>query len=36
MNNYCLGNKNENENIDIYIPMWSVSLSSIINRPVML
>jgi len=32
MNNYCLGNKNEN--IDIYIPMWSVGLSSIINRPV--
>ena len=32
MNNYCLGNKNEN--IDIYIPMWSVGLSSTINRPV--
>jgi FkbM family methyltransferase len=32
MNNYCLGNKNEN--INIYIPMWSVGLSSIINRPV--
>ena len=32
MNNYCIGNKNEN--IDIYIPQWSVGLSSIINRPV--
>lgn len=32
MNNYCLGNINGN--IDIYIPQWSVGLSSIINRPV--
>lgn len=32
MNNYCLGNKDGN--IDIHIPMWSVGLSSIINRPV--
>jgi FkbM family methyltransferase len=32
MNNYCLGNTNEN--INMYIPIWSVVLSSIINRPV--
>lgn len=32
MNNYCLGNIDDN--IDIYIPKWSVGLSSIINRPV--
>jgi FkbM family methyltransferase len=32
MNSYCLGNLNNN--IDIYIPQWSVGLSSIINRPV--
>jgi len=32
MNNYCLGNLDGN--IDIYIPQWSVGLSSIINRPV--
>ena len=32
MNNYCLGNIDGN--IDIYIPQWSVGLSSIINRPV--
>lgn len=32
MNNYCLGNIDGN--IDIYIPQWSVGLSSVINRPV--
>jgi FkbM family methyltransferase len=32
MNNYCLGNKDGD--IDIYIPTWSVGISSIINRPV--
>ena len=32
MNNYCLGNIDGN--IDIYIPKWSVGLSSIINRAV--
>jgi len=32
MNSYCLGNLDDN--IDIYIPQWSVGLSSIINRPV--
>ena len=32
MNKYCLGNMNDK--IDIYIPQWSVGLSSIINRPV--
>jgi len=32
MNNYCLGNTDGN--IDIYIPQWSVGLSSVINRPV--
>ena len=32
MNNYCLGNADGN--IDIYIPQWSVGLSSVINRPV--
>ena len=32
MNEYCLGNIDGN--IDIYIPQWSVGLSSVINRPV--
>jgi len=32
MNQQCLGNVNSM--IDIYIPKWSVGLSSIINRPV--
>lgn len=32
MNNYCLGNTDGS--IDIYIPQWSVGLSSVINRPV--
>lgn len=32
MNDYCLGNIDGN--IDIYMPQWSVGLSSIINRPV--
>ena len=32
MNEYCLGNADGN--INIYIPKWSVGLSSIINRPV--
>ena len=32
MNSYCLGNIDGN--VDIYIPQWSVGLSSIINRPV--
>jgi FkbM family methyltransferase len=32
MNSYCLGNIDGN--IEIYIPQWSVALSSIINRPV--
>ena len=32
MNSYCLGNTDGN--IDIYIPQWSVGLSSVINRPV--
>lgn len=31
MNNYCLGNMDGN--VDIYIPQWSVGLSSIIMRP---
>lgn len=32
MNNFCLGSKVGN--IDIFIPTWSVGLSSLINRPV--
>jgi len=32
MNHHCLGNMNGM--IDIYIPKWSVGLSSIVNRPV--
>jgi FkbM family methyltransferase len=32
MNDYCLGNIDDN--VDIHIPKWSVGLSSIINRPV--
>ena len=32
MNKLCLSN--ENDNIDIHIPLWSTALSSIINRPV--
>jgi len=32
MNNFCLGNIDGN--IDIYIPKYSIGLSSIINRPV--
>lgn len=32
MNNYCLGNIDDN--IDIYIPKYSVGLSSVIDRPV--
>ncbi len=32
MNNYCLGNKDGY--IDIFIPQWSIGLSSIIERPI--